>query len=98
MAANFAYCYQDCGPLWQALQQKLGPDRLSRVRWSAQLAYVTDDVLHRAVPGELDVVDDCAVAEPDLAAICGSWEASTIVMSCSARRAGHARSGHVSRA
>ncbi len=31
----------------------------------AQLADVPDDVLRRAVPGELDVVDDRAVTEPD---------------------------------
>jgi MFS family permease len=32
---------------------------------SAQLADLTDDVFYWAVPGEGDVVDDCAVTEPD---------------------------------
>ena len=40
------------------------PEIGCRVRWSAELADVPDDVLHRAVPGELGVIDDCAVAEP----------------------------------
>ena len=34
-------------------------------RSSAELADVPDDVFDWAVPGELDVVDDRAVAEPD---------------------------------
>ena len=42
------------------------------MRYAAKLAYVPDDVLYRAVPGELDVVDHCAVAEPDEAFGSGS--------------------------
>src|ERR1700761_4793818 len=43
-----------------------------RMPWSTELGHVADDVLYRPVLGELDVVDDGAVAEADQAVGPGS--------------------------